>query len=89
MATVDIRTGDEDIHGEVYLKIWQWDKKSSSWTLNTRIDRPHGIHEVTDLSFSPLFQNRDPYLVSTGGDGTVKTWRIQSVSRKGGHREGL
>ncbi|KAK7465414.1 NET1-associated nuclear protein 1 [Stygiomarasmius scandens] len=87
MATVDVRTGDEDIHGEVYLKIWQWDKKTSSWMLNTRIDRPHGIHEVTDLSFSPLFQNRDSYLVSTGGDGTVKTWRIQSVSRKGGHRE--
>ncbi|THV07517.1 WD40 repeat-like protein [Dendrothele bispora CBS 962.96] len=88
MASIDSRAGDEDVHGEVYLKIWRWDKKTSLWTLNTRIDRPHGTHEVTDLSFSPLLQaSKDLFLVSAGGDGTVKTWRIRTSFSKGGNKE--
>lgn len=74
MATVDIRDGDETFRGEVYLKFWRWDSKSEHWELNTRVDRPHGAHNVTYMAFSP----RSNYLVTTGADGLIKTWRTQS-----------
>jgi NET1-associated nuclear protein 1 (U3 small nucleolar RNA-associated protein 17) len=69
------------------MKIWQWDPASSSWTLNSRIDRPHGIHRVHALTFTPA--GTRPFLVSTGGDGNVKVWRITAMStKKGGQEEG-
>lgn len=73
MATVDARSGDGSFRGEVYLKVWQWDKKSAFWILNTRVEKPHGLQIVTDLSFSP---NSDS-LVSIGLDSTVKYWKLR------------
>ncbi|KAF9074836.1 quinon protein alcohol dehydrogenase-like superfamily [Rhodocollybia butyracea] len=79
MASIDARKPTEDFQGEVYMKIWRWERKTSSWSLNTRIDRPHGLHKVLDLSFNPCPQrNQESFLVTTGGDGTVKTWRLRS-----------
>ncbi|KIK70685.1 hypothetical protein GYMLUDRAFT_32726 [Collybiopsis luxurians FD-317 M1] len=84
MATTDARPHTEDFHGEVYLKIWRWDRKTSLWTLNTRIDRPHGPHSVLDLSFNPRpHASLESFLVTAGSDGTVKTWRVCSNRERG------
>jgi len=84
MATVDSRTGDEGFRPEVYLKIWWWDRKSGFWILNSRINRPHGLHEITSVSFSPALAKEKMLLVTTGEDKQVKTWRLRtSVDRKG------
>jgi NET1-associated nuclear protein 1 (U3 small nucleolar RNA-associated protein 17) len=80
MATVDCRVGDADFHSEVYLKFWSWVRKDESWSLNTRIDRPHGSHRITDISFSPDF--REPQmslLVTIAEDYRIKVWQLQSI----------
>ncbi|KAH7927287.1 WD40 repeat-like protein [Leucogyrophana mollusca] len=85
MATIDHRKGDETFRPEIYLKIWWWDKKAAFWSLNTRIDRPHGLHKVTSVSFSPA--HGDPssvQLITTGDDHNVKAWRIQATKDKKG-----
>ncbi|KAJ3775149.1 WD40 repeat-like protein [Lentinula raphanica] len=90
MASIDARTPDEDFQGEVYMKIWYRDRKTSVWVLNTRIDKPHGLHQVLSLSFSPQAQaGEESYLVSAGGDGAVKTWRLRHNREKGKEAEGF
>lgn len=90
MATIDSRDGDDIFRGEIYLKIWRWDRKAGFWILNTRIDRPHGLHSVTSVSFKPTVKDDlSLQLVTTGGDGNVKTWRIRTAKDKEGHSEGL
>ncbi|OAX43021.1 WD40 repeat-like protein [Rhizopogon vinicolor AM-OR11-026] len=84
MATIDRREGDESFRGEIYLKIWWWDKKTAFWILNTRVDRPHGLEKVTSMSFNP---SDDIQLVTTGEDRNVKTWRIRSTKDKKGNVE--
>ncbi|KAJ8084468.1 NET1-associated nuclear protein 1 [Marasmius tenuissimus] len=83
MASIDSRTGDDDFQDEIHLKLWHWDKKTSTWTLNTRIDRPHGLGSVLDMSFSPRPKGEaESYLVTVGSDGTVKTWRTRPQTSK-------
>ena len=86
MATIDCHEGDECFRGEIYLKFWYWDKKNAFWILNTRIDRPHGLHKITSMSFSP--DASVVQLVTTGADGKLKCWRIQMVKDKRGDQEG-
>ena len=86
MATIDRREGDETFRSEIYLKFWYWDKKTTFWILNTRIDRPHGLAKVTSLSFRPGVE--DVQVVTTGEDGKVKAWRIRRVKNKKGCEEG-
>jgi NET1-associated nuclear protein 1 (U3 small nucleolar RNA-associated protein 17) len=86
MATIDGREGDPTFRGEIYLKIWHW--KAGTWILNTRIDRPHGLKKITALAFSPATRNDSLYLVTTGQDGNVKTWRLRSLRGKEGVSEG-
>jgi NET1-associated nuclear protein 1 (U3 small nucleolar RNA-associated protein 17) len=88
MATVDGRHGDEHFRGEVYLKIWWWDRKAGSWILNTRIDRPHGLMKVTAIAFNPSTDHVSSQLVTTGSDGNVKLWRIRCKKRRDGESEG-
>lgn len=89
MVTVDAREGDESSHGEVYLKIWSWDVKSSSWNLNTRIDRPHGPAQVTAAAFRPQnLTSSEAQLVTTGKDGNIKIWRTRTSKTKNGQTEG-
>ena len=84
MATVDSRIGDEGFRPEVYLKLWWWDRKSGFWILNSRINRPHGLHGITSVSFSPVLAKEKILLVTTGDDKQVKTWRVRTnVDRKG------
>ncbi|KAF8560049.1 WD40 repeat-like protein [Imleria badia] len=82
MATIDRREGDEAFRGQIYLKLWYWDKKTTFWILNTRIDRPHGLANVTSLSFRPGMEVGQ--VVTTGEDGNVKSWRIRRVRNKKG-----
>jgi NET1-associated nuclear protein 1 (U3 small nucleolar RNA-associated protein 17) len=80
MATIDCRAGDADFRSEVYLKFWSWARKDGTWSLNTRIDQPHGSHKITDISFSPDFrESQASFLVSTGEDYRIKIWQLQSM----------
>lgn len=81
LATIDSREGDEHFRGEVHLKVWRWESSTGLWTLNTRIDRPHGPARVTSIVFSPSDSSGD-ILVTSGEDGNVKSWRIRSVSNE-------
>ncbi|KAF5352400.1 hypothetical protein D9756_005945 [Leucocoprinus leucothites] len=88
MATVDVRDNDDDFRAEVYLKFWSWDEKNVVWVLNTRIDRPHADKPITSLAFSPEHTEDTPLqLVTTGGDGVVKVWRLRSRKVKNEGRE--
>ncbi|KAG6814124.1 hypothetical protein H0H92_002119 [Tricholoma furcatifolium] len=84
LATIDTRQADDGFRDEIHLKLWRWDVKTGRWTLNTRVDSPHGFHNVTSVSFSSLSK---PLLVTTGEDGEVKTWRVKSVKTKSGPME--
>ncbi len=79
MATVDRREGDGTLHGEVYVKIWSWDRQVGSWILNTRIDRPHGSQKVLDIAFSPVppLSSSSLLLATTGADNNIKIWRLK------------
>ncbi|OCB85603.1 hypothetical protein A7U60_g7252 [Sanghuangporus baumii] len=80
MATVDVRENDEEFSAEVNLKIWRWD--SSTWSLNTRVERPHGPKKVVAMSFCPREAKSDELLMTVGLDGNVKTWCIKSIIAK-------
>lgn len=83
MATLDTREGSDSFRGEVYLKLWSWDRKNNSWTLNTRIDRPHGLSRVSAISFRPRSKdNFSLLLVSTGEDGSIKLWGVRTTTNK-------
>ena len=89
-ASVDCRDRDDGIRCESHLKIWQWNCKADCWILNTRIDRPHGLHKITCLSFSPpLREHQSIRLVSTGEDGNVKIWGLRVAKDRSGDIEGL
>jgi NET1-associated nuclear protein 1 (U3 small nucleolar RNA-associated protein 17) len=88
LVTIDSREAVDNFRGEIYMKMWQWDQKLGNWILNTRIDRPHGLSRVTSLVFDPCIA--DPHasqLVSTGEDGTIKTWRLRSAKAENGDLE--
>ncbi|KIP12046.1 hypothetical protein PHLGIDRAFT_399665 [Phlebiopsis gigantea 11061_1 CR5-6] len=88
LATVDSRPAVDGFRGEVYLKIWWWDRKASTWVLNTRIDRPHGLKKVTTVTFRPRVKDVSALsLVTAGQDGSVKIWGIRSATNKSGATE--
>lgn len=90
MATVDKRENEDDFSAELFLKIWRWASSSSSWVLNTRIDRPHGSGAVNAVSFSPTNNSTSGSLLMTAGsDGCVKTWRTRADSGIEGDIDGM
>lgn len=89
MATVDGRSGDVAHRGEVYLKLWSWDRKGGYWILNTRIDRPHGLKTVTAVTFRPGNDSTGQQLVTTGADGTIKVWRLRPAAKESKVSEGM
>jgi len=91
MATLDVRDNPYDDFGtEIALKIWRWENTGESiegrWESNTRIERPHGLHRVRSVEFSPRDEG---LLVSTGEDGNIKTWIERKVKGKDGDVDGL
>lgn len=92
LASVDTRDGEDNFRGEVYLKLWRWDQKTSTWILNTRVDRPHNLKKITSLVFSPsVSKGSQPIsLVTTGEDGNTKTWGLKVAKKdKVGFVEGM
>ncbi|EPQ60436.1 WD40 repeat-like protein [Gloeophyllum trabeum ATCC 11539] len=85
MATLDSREGDDTFHREIYLKLWQWNARAGIWSLNTRIDRPHGDKQVSTVVFHP--DRRRPLIVTTGEDGKVRGWGIRTTVDKNGGQE--
>ncbi|KZT30806.1 WD40 repeat-like protein [Neolentinus lepideus HHB14362 ss-1] len=85
MATLDNRDGDDTFHREIYLKLWHWNARTAAWSLNTRIDRPHGEAMVNTVVFSP--DTSRPLLVTAGDDGKVKVWDTRTNTGKNGERE--
>ncbi|KNZ77003.1 WD repeat-containing protein 75 [Termitomyces sp. J132] len=79
LATIDARYVDDGFQNEIYLKLWRWDVKNGRWTLNTRIDHPHGPHRVTCISFSSGLK---PSLATSGEDGAVKIWGLKLTKAK-------
>jgi NET1-associated nuclear protein 1 (U3 small nucleolar RNA-associated protein 17) len=87
MATIDVR--DDPYNGfgmEIALKIWRWESTEGRWELNTRIERPHGPYCVRSVEFAPRSEG---LLVSTGEDGTIKTWIERRVKDKTGEVDRL
>ncbi|TFK56639.1 WD40 repeat-like protein [Heliocybe sulcata] len=85
MATLDSREGDDTFRREIYLKVWRWNSQTGVWSLNTRIDRPHGEAMVNAVEFSP--EHSRPLLVTAGEDGKVRVWGTRTTMDKNGERE--
>jgi NET1-associated nuclear protein 1 (U3 small nucleolar RNA-associated protein 17) len=83
MATVDSYDGSEATRPEVHLKIWNWDRKLQQWTLNSRVDGPHGHSSVSDLAFNSTSEE----LATSGYDGKVRIWKYYASKRK--HEMGM
>ncbi|PPQ99563.1 hypothetical protein CVT24_005351 [Panaeolus cyanescens] len=80
MATIDFRESDAGFRPEVYLKLWSWNTKDNSWTLNTRVDRPHGTEKVTAMAFAPSKTDAE-YLITTGEDARTKLWKAGNTHK--------
>lgn len=81
LATVDARA-DADVH----LKIWSWDGKA--WSLNTRVDRPHGEARVAAMAFNPVGTDVQSWqLITIGDDANIKTWKVKTVANDRGREE--
>lgn len=93
MATMEGRKGDEVEGGGMVknLKIWKW--TGDKYVVNTQYPRPHGVSEISSITFSqiPSFSDTyssskpspsssgNPYLLTTGNDGTAKIWNVRQA----------
>lgn len=83
MATYERRDGDAAAGGGKAraIKIWRWTSTSgqtATYMLNTRLDRAHGLADITGLVFSPAAgTSQQPLLLTTAVDGTAKLWAIR------------
>lgn len=94
MATYERREGDAAAGGGKAraIKIWRWTSSAAStsssqnatYMLNTRLDRAHGLANITGLAFSPSLDasasSQQPLLLTTADDGTAKIWAIRRGS---------
>ncbi|KAF2019645.1 WD40 repeat-like protein [Aaosphaeria arxii CBS 175.79] len=86
---------EQSFRREIYLKFWQWDEKTSQWSLISRIDSPHFFEDV-GASARVLSLIADPSGVgfaTVGEDRNVRVWRPKTRTRTGtivrGAEEGL
>ncbi|TDL28123.1 WD40 repeat-like protein [Rickenella mellea] len=87
MATLDRRGGDDNFSAEMHLKLWHW---QSTWILNSRVDRPHGVKSITAMEFSPCRVDKLGWVLATSGlDGSVKTWSIRAIKSKNGKTDDI
>ncbi|KAH7139455.1 quinon protein alcohol dehydrogenase-like superfamily [Dendryphion nanum] len=76
---------EQALRREVYLKFWQWDSKTSQWSLVSRIDAPHffeGIGagaQVFDLITDPSGTG----FATIGADRFVRIWQPKTRTRGG------
>ncbi|KAF8474194.1 hypothetical protein BDZ91DRAFT_845564 [Kalaharituber pfeilii] len=76
--------------GEVYLKFWRREERTSSWELVTRVDSPHpspttitfnGGAKVLDIVALP--GTKTPGFATLGADGSVRIWKAKVRTRGG------
>ena len=92
MATTDVRPT-----GETSLKMWRWEARQKTYSLNSRIEEPHGRGKVTSIAFSPcvlgggasttLNSSPSPLLLTCGTDQQARTWRKVTQLVKGARKE--
>lgn len=82
LATADARDDSDDGFGiDAYLKVWEWSSSDKTWSLNTKIHRPHRANRVNSLEFSSEGESGDPLLLTAGGDLNIKTWGLKRSSQ--------
>lgn len=59
------------------VKVWQLDE-SGKYQLNTRIDKPHGAHAVTNIAWSNS-ASQPPTLATVGNDRKCRLWRAEPL----------
>lgn len=70
---------------EVYLKIWGWIAEKNIWSLETRIDNPHQVHDgaqpgrVLNLVSDPV----EAGFATIGEDSSVRIWKPKTRLRNG------
>jgi NET1-associated nuclear protein 1 (U3 small nucleolar RNA-associated protein 17) len=70
MATIERRVDGETTNRTI-LKLWSLDSNGQGrYTVNTRVDGPHGSGKISALAFHP----RAPMLVTAASDRTFKLW---------------
>jgi len=87
-----LNEGESDWHEEerlrrreVYLKIWRRDEKNGQWALETRIDGPHFLEDISsngkvlDLVSNP----REHGFATIGEDHVVRIWKPKTRLRDG------
>jgi NET1-associated nuclear protein 1 (U3 small nucleolar RNA-associated protein 17) len=80
MVSVDERVKKN----EVTLKFWEREGRSN-WTLNTRVDMPHGDGSLSDVRFRPLTpEDPSDTIATAGSDGYVRFWRTTKGSKGDG-----
>ncbi|EJT99974.1 WD40 repeat-like protein, partial [Dacryopinax primogenitus] len=93
LATLDVRRGGEGEGIVSRLKVWRWDARRGAWALNTRVESPYGVGEVTGLAWMPDPQGSSSktelgcLLATSGKDGLVKTWRTRVERGEEGEEE--
>jgi NET1-associated nuclear protein 1 (U3 small nucleolar RNA-associated protein 17) len=98
MATYETRPADTEQGGGkvTAVKLWFWATGKNGYVLNTQLDRVHGFHDVTSMSFAPApLSGSNPdtrrgagwLFMTTGSDGTAKVWTVKrglaEVGQKG------
>lgn len=75
LATIDLYRGEE-LDPDCSLKIWNYsalDGTQRKFVLLTQVDRPHGSHRITSMTFFTSNPLR-PSLATASTDGMVKIW---------------
>lgn len=67
---------EQNLHLEVYLKLWSWDEASSTWELASRIDNPHATPSGIPRKVIALASDPSGLGFATlGEDSTVRAWK--------------
>ncbi len=66
---------------EVYMKIWEWEDKSKTWVLSSRVDNPHSsnLSTVLDLASDPSCAS----FATIGDDYSLRIWKPSVRYRNG------
>lgn len=72
MATVDTWSAEGFTH-ETYLKLWRTDAAQLSFTIDTRVDRPHGSARLLSIAFTSRTAPT-PLLVTVANEPDLKIW---------------
>nr|XP_004660322.1 WD repeat-containing protein 75 [Jaculus jaculus] len=78
LATVEQRK-ERESELELQMKLWNYNKKTQGFVLNTKIAMPHDDH-ITALCFCNAEKAENPTLVTASKDGRFKVWILTDDS---------